>query len=233
MKFNTEEHLDEQNKLLLEQIREKYSVNFELSNKPYFENYSINNNITIYINPRIYNNSSLAHELLHAWFRSLGLHGSNMIYLSACENKKMSKIFDKKLCDHIGNCMDHCKIFPKFVSMGYDSNDFLSSKGLQCDIKDVKKLRLVSNHIYSAIHLNNYIGYLISILADHLPNNYSEHIDILKNIEPDLYNIVLSFWEDWLNVDITDSNHITRTDFETINGFILNIESWILNKSIY
>ncbi|MFR0679007.1 hypothetical protein [Dysgonomonas mossii] len=119
MKFHTEEQLDEQNKRLLSEIRNKISVKFEVFNKPYFENYSINDSVIIYVNPKIFKNSSVAHELLHAWFRGLGLHGSNMIYLSAREKPKFSVVFDKKLCDHIGNCMDHYKIYPKFLEMGY------------------------------------------------------------------------------------------------------------------
>ena len=82
MKFNTEEQLDEQNKQLISEIRNKMSVKFEVFNKPYFENYLINDSVTVYVNPKIFKNSSVAHELLHAWFRGLGLHGSNMIYLS-------------------------------------------------------------------------------------------------------------------------------------------------------
>jgi len=233
MKFNTEEHLDENNKKLLSEIRNKMSVTFEIFNKPYFENFSINNSVTVYVNPQIFTNSSVAHELLHAWFRSLGLHGSNMIYLSAREKPKFSVVFDKKLCDHIGNCMDHYKIYPKFLEMGYVPEDFLSSKGMQCDINSIRKLRIQNNGVYSAKHLNSYIGNLISIYADHLPNDYSQHLAQMQSIEPELFDIVTEFWQAWENVDIENPDHITRTDFETINDFIMNIECWIENKSIY
>jgi hypothetical protein len=232
MKFS-EELLDEQNKQLLSEIRNKMSVKFEIFNKPYFENYSINDNVTVYVNPKIFSNSSVAHELLHAWFRGLGLMGSNLIYLSAKEKPKFSNVFDKKLCDHIGNCMEHYKIYPKFLEMGYVPEEFLSSKGMQCDINNVRKLRTQSNGIHSAKHLNNYIGYLISIYADHLPNDYSQHLVQMQNIEPELFDIVSEFWQAWRDVDIENSDPITRTDFEAINGFIISIEGWIENKSIY
>lgn len=233
MKFNTEEHLDKQNKLLLSELRDKMIVKFELFNKLYFENYSINDTATIYVNPKLFDNSSVAHELLHAWFRTLGLHSSNLIYLSAIETPKFSSVFDKKLCDHIGNCMDHNKIYPKFLEMGYIPENFLSSKGLQCDINNIRKLRIQSNNVYSAKHLNNYIGYLISIYADHLPNDYSQHLILMQSFDSDLFEIVSRFWKAWEDVDITNPNPITRTDFRTINDFIINIESWIESKSIF
>lgn len=233
MKFNTEEKLDEQNKQLVSEIRNKMSVKFEAFNKPYFENYSINDSVIIYVNPKIFKNSSVAHELLHAWFRGLGLHGSNMIYLSARERPKFSVVFDKKLCDHIGNCMDHYKIYPKFLEMGYAPEDFLSSKGMQCDINSIRKLRVQNNGVYSAKHLNNYIGYLISIYADHLPNDYSQHLAQMQSVEPELFDIVTEFWKAWKNVDIENSDPITRMDFEAINDFIMNMENWMESRSIY
>lgn len=232
MKFNVEEELNEQNKQLLSEIRTKMSVKFEIFNKPYFVNYSLNNSVTIYVNPKIFKNSSVAHELLHAWFRGLGLYGSNMIYLSAREKPKLGVVLDKKLCDHIGNCMDHYKIYPKFLEMGYAPEDFLSSKGMQCDINSIRKLRIQSNGVYSAKQLNNYIGYLISIYADHLPNDYSQHLIQMQSIEPELYNVVSEFWQAWKNVDIENPDQFTRTDFESINGFIMNIEDWMDSVSI-
>lgn len=233
MKLEIEEQLDEQNRLLLSEVRNKMSVKFEIFNKPYFENFSINNNATIYVNPKIFNNSSVAHELLHAWFRCLGLHGSNMIYLSAEGKPKFNTVFDKKLCDHIGNCMDHYKIYPKFLEMGYEPETFLSSKGLQCDINSIRKLRIQSNNVYSAKHLNNYVGYLISIYADHLSNDYSQHLAQMQSIEPELFNIVSKFWRAWQDIDITNPDPITRMDFEAINDFIMNMEDWMVDKSIY
>lgn len=233
MKFDVEEQLDEQNKQLLTEIRNKMSVKFEIFNKPYFENFSINDNVTVYVNPKIFKNSSVAHELLHAWFRGLGLMGSNMIYLSARGNPKFSLVFDKRLCDHIGNCMDHYKIYPKFLEMGYASEDFLSSKGMQCDISSIRKLRVQSNGVYSTKHLNNYIGYLISIYADHLRNDYSQHLAQMQNIDPELFNIVTELWQVWKNIDITNPDPITRMDFEAINDFIMNMENWMGSRSIY
>jgi len=233
MRFNIDEHLDKHNKQLLSEVRNKMSVKFEIFNKPYFENYSINDNVIIYINPKVFNNSSVAHELLHAWFRGLGLHGSNMIYLSAREKPKFSVVFDKKLCDHIGNCMEHYKIYPKFLEMGYASKDFLSSKGMQCDINSIRKLCIQRNGIYSVKHLNNYIGFLISIYADHLPNDYSRHLALIQGIEPKLFDIVSEFWQAWKEVDIENPDPITRTDFDAIHSFIMNVEDWIEDKSIY
>ena len=48
MRVNIEELLDEHNKQLLAKLRNKMSVKFEICDKPYFENYSINNNVIIY-----------------------------------------------------------------------------------------------------------------------------------------------------------------------------------------
>lgn len=237
MKFNIEEHLDEQNLRLLSKVRSKLSVKFEQTEKPYFECYLVNEIITIYYNPKIFKNSSFAHELLHGWYYSLDLFGSNLIYLTLIESEKSRIIFDKTLCDHIGYCMAHCKIYPKFLNMGYAPEEFLSSSGLQCDFNHIKVLRTRKNEVYSAINLNFYIGSLISIHADHMPNDYSQHLNLMRAMEPELFDIIEVFWQEWsdvdVDVDVDENDIILRTDFEVIFNFNQNIKNWIEFKPIY
>ena len=55
----------------------------------------------------------------------------------------------------------------------------------------------------------------------------------MQSKEAELFNIVTEFWQAWKNIDITNSDPITRMDFEAINDFIMNMEDWLEDKSIY
>lgn len=74
---------------------------------------------------------------------------------------------------------------------------------------------------------------MISIYADHLPNDYSQHLAQMQSVEPELFDIVTEFWKAWKNVDIENPDPITRMDFEAINDFIMNMENWMESRSIY
>lgn len=232
MKFNVETKLDANNTRLLAELRDKYMVVFVDSKERYCSVFHKNDTSTIFVNPKFFSNSSIAHELLHTWFKTYDLHSSNGIYLSSQEHTKLRKIFDKRLCDHIGNCQEHLKIFPKFIEMGYSPKDFLDSKGFQCDIISIKKLKVQRQGIYSAKDINRYIGYLISIYADHLPNEYSEHLNLLEQMDSELFKIVTDFWESWKNLDIEEQDIMLRNDFEVFYDFTTSMELWSENKSV-
>lgn len=232
MLFNVEKRLNAQNADLLLDLRKTIPVKFKRTKKPYFEVSVINNRASIFVNPKIFNNSHVAHELLHVWFARLGLHGSNLIYLRAKEKPIFAAVFDRFLCDHIGNCMAHNKIYPMFLEMGYAPEDFLISSDMQCDIDRVRCLCIQRNGIYSAIQVNCYIGYLISIYADHLPHDYSQHLKLLYNFEPELFDMVSGFWRAWKDVDVTNPSPLTRDEFSAINGFINDFEEWATNKPL-
>jgi hypothetical protein len=71
---------------------------------------------------------------------------------------------------------------------------------------------------------------LISILADHYPNNYSKHFSILKNKDSDLFEIVFQFWNEWVKFDITTNDPIFNSDRDIGNSFISKIEQWAEKK---
>lgn len=227
MKFNIEEELNDQNLHLLSQLREKMEVEFEYYDEIDAQVFSIENRNIISINPNFFSNSAVAHELLHVWFRSLNLHCSNGIYLSAQENYKFGLVFDKRLCDFIGNCMEHYYIFPKFLEMGYLKEEFLSNEGMQCSLDSVKNLRIMKNDVYSPKDINMYIGLLISIYADHLSFDYSQHLELLEKMNGTLFMHVTNFWNAWMTVDIEEEDILKRTDFECFHDFITDMQEWI------
>jgi Zn-dependent peptidase ImmA (M78 family) len=69
MKF-PEFELDETNHQLLIDLRKLYEIEFEVKDIEYCEVFTKNNKSIIFYNPRIVDNDSIAHELLHIWLNT-------------------------------------------------------------------------------------------------------------------------------------------------------------------
>ncbi len=189
--MNIEQKLDIENTLLLADLRKDFQIEFEPKDINYCEVFSKNGHSTIYYNPEIFDNESIAHELLHIKLEKYTYVIGNHIYLSCQNHKKLGKIFSKFLCDYIENCFDHFKMYPNYIDMGYSPEGFLIN-GLdeKCSLQDILLLNLNFLGRYKSKSINRYIGYLISIYADHVNNDYKEHLKRLKDKEPELFVIV-------------------------------------------
>lgn len=225
--------LDKATSSLLEDLRQDFDISFEHKNIDYCRVFQKNNKATIYYNPKIVDSASIAHELLHVWLKRFNYHIGNHIYLCLQSDKKLNKIFNKSLCDHITNCCDHFKMYPKFIELGYDPADFLiNSLEPKATIEDIKRIKLKFLGLYKSNAINVYIGSLFSILADHVDNDYSKQHSYLKKLDPELYLIVPDFWNKWVIFDIENIDAIYNSDLDLTNSFIDNMTDWVKHKRI-
>jgi hypothetical protein len=233
MKFPRFE-LDETNQKFLSQLQKIYEIEFEEKNIEHCEVFTINKKSIIFYNPKIIDNDSIAHELLHIWLNIYNYCSPNILYLLSQENKKLKNIFIKYLTDYIGNCMDHLKMYPKYIEMGYDPNKFVTLGLKEKSNLDALKSIKIKNifNFYNPKSIEIYIGNLISIYADHYCNDYQEHLHLLEKKEPALFKIITEFWKSWINFDIENIDPIYNSDIEILNTFYYNMENWSKNKMI-
>lgn len=218
---------------LLENLQKDFDISFEQKNIDFCEVFQKSGKATIYYNPKIVDSSSIAHELLHVWLTKFNYSIGNHIYLVLQSDNKLSKIFDKFLCDYITNCCDHFKMYPKFIDLGYKPDDFLTnSLESKASFKDVKKIKLKFLGSYNSKAINFYIGSLFSIFADHVVNDYTQHHAYLKKLDSDLYSIVSEFWNKWVKFDIENIDAIYNSDLELTDSFIDNMTEWAKTKRI-
>ncbi|RPH27704.1 MAG: hypothetical protein EHM93_19135 [Bacteroidales bacterium] len=229
--MNIEQTLDNKALELLADLRNHYEISFQQKNINYCETYTQNGKSIIYYNPKIVDNESIVHELLHIWLDKYNYIIGNHIFLSCKSHNKLNKVFRKFLCDYIGNCLDHNKMYSKYLEMGYGPEKFLmDALDEKCSIREIKRLHLKFLGRYKAKSIDRFIGYLISIYADHVHNDYSEHLKLLKSKDPDLFKIVTDFWNKWTKFDIETIDPIYNSDIELAESFILEMEQWIDNK---
>jgi hypothetical protein len=229
----TQSPLDNKTELLLTELQNTFNISFEVWNKNYAEVFTQNNNAVISFNPKKVTAACVAHELLHVWLNQYEYLSGNYLRMSFLETPFLSEVFDKRLCDHIGNCMDHNKMYPKFREMGYSPESFIQNGGKsQCSISDVRSIFLKVNGKYSPAGVNSFIGHLISILADHCDNDYDKQLTMLQKRDQELFNVVTDFWQEWEAFDIEKIDAINNSDFDLMDRFRSNLESWCETKGI-
>lgn len=224
--------LDNKTQSLLIEIEKQFDIKFKKHNKDYCEVFLKEKNATIYYNSN-YNNDSIAHELLHLWLKQFNYCIGNRIFHVFEINQKLSKIFDKYLCDFIENFCDHYKMYPKYIEMGYSPENFLlNGTAMKSKINDLEKLKLSAFNIYNAKAINFYIGSLLSIYADHITHDYSKHLIILKELDHELFNIITEFWNKWVEFDISKNDNLYNSDRDITDYLIDAMIEWSENKQI-
>jgi hypothetical protein len=226
-------NIEEKTLELLNNLQTDFDISFEIKDIDYCKVIQKGKTATIYYNPKIVNSESITHELLHIWLQRFYTDVGIYIFICTQEDKKLSKFLNKFLCDHIGNCCDHFKMYPKYLEMGYSPKEFLKNGlELKTAITDIKGIKLKSLGFYNSQSVNLFIGFLFSILADHIKeNDYTEHHKCLIEKDSELYYIVYDFWNKWEVFDIEDIDPIYNSDLELTDSFIDGISDWAKNKT--
>jgi len=186
------------------------------------------------------NPSSFTHELLHIYLRTKKIFIGGALTLSIKNSEKLSIIFSDNLIDDIGNCLDHIKMFPKFIELGYDESDFLSDYTVNKLTKDeISKItsrfatKIVFKKVYNAAAVDFFIGKYFA--ANSCPNkayNYKGMLLELEKIDSDLYQVLENFLNDWRNFDYDNVGQINVGYHSLLFDFIDNLEKWTDGKTI-
>jgi hypothetical protein len=156
------------------------------------------------------------------------------------KNEVLSKFYSRKLLDHTANYLEHMKMFPLFISMGYPAETFVADYH-QPKLTN-KDLQLIKEHFKSRIFFKFYyhtigIGYFIEkyFAARACPNpefDYSKQLQQLKKTAPLLFGILERFTENWMSFDEKSINHVTNSYRPIVTDFVTELEHWARGKTI-
>jgi hypothetical protein len=136
---------------LWETLNNSFDIKIEPSHNNEYSCFNINNNSTIYVVADDLCAASFTHELLHLYLRLkkvyIGAGFINMVKGSHI----LTKIFSEPLLNHIGNCLDHIKMFQIYDDLGYEADkfilDFNEFKCKPTELAYLKKITVKRIHI--------------------------------------------------------------------------------------
>lgn len=225
-------NLDEKNTLLWSELNESCKIKLETSFEPNYVSNFKDNFITIFIAADKISSHSFTHELLHIKLKNDGVKATLYLNEKIKQSKNLHYIFSKDLEDHVGNCMEHVKMFPLYIKLGYRDSSFLSDfrthKLKPDEVRNIKS-SFAKNNIIDKDVLDYYIGKFFAAKACLSGNNYIKPLTSLRKISPKLYDILKEFWADWMDYSIEEAPEAYE---EIIDIFVEELDDWAENKTI-
>jgi hypothetical protein len=153
----------------------------------------------------------------------------------------LSKFISDDLTEHIGNCLEHVKMLPEFLKMGFNREDFISDYSINKltdeDLKLIKKFfktkSLFQREKYNSKAIDLYIGkYFSAKSCPNLTYNYDKGLNELACINADLYSVLASFMNNWELFDYNDNDPITGGYRQILLDFVNGLTEWGKEKRV-
>lgn len=236
-------YLTESSRPLWEKLNSIYKITVCPNDLNEYCIYSEGDNVTIFVDstqrPCA---ASFAHELLHLLIRSTQTYIGSTITLIVRESPDLRQIMTDGLLQHIGNCLDHAKMLPLYLEMGFDRTlfikDYATPKLTVEELKNIQQ-RFCRKYIfrktsYNPAIIDCYIGKYFAVKA--CPNNtidYSYLLYELKDVNQDLWQILDDFWRRWMEYDIFKQRKVFEENYSTLGyEFTENIKKWLAHKTL-
>lgn len=225
--------IDHRNQEFWKQLTEYFDIELIRHEKPYAELFSKERSAQIFLNEDV-DISSFTHELLHLWTEQQEIYVQSTFRSFIQSHEKLSKIFCNDLIVHFGNVCEHVKMYPIFVSMGFEADGFLHDNNVhKCKASDLKVLEKRYKFLwtYQTKAVDIFIGKFFAVHADHNDQlDYTNCKNRLNKLDSKLYGILSNFWNNWLNYDLTKEDDIYVSYIELLSNFQDELENWVARK---
>jgi hypothetical protein len=227
--------IDSRNASLWDEIQKHFEIEVYQHRKPHCELFSQKGNVKIYINNEM-DSASFTHELLHLWIEQKEIYFGSTLKLLVEEDYKLKKIFSNKLLNHIGNACDHIKMLPKFLSLGYSSDQFLldyyTNKCTELELITIER-RYRFRDVYQSKAIDSFIGKFFAVKADNNLNlDYSNCLKRFENLDPNLLAVLDKFWNNLKTYNIEKDDSIYYSYHDIIFEFYEELKTWIQPKTV-
>lgn len=232
--------IDNKNSGLWNELLKVHEIEIRLEDCKEYGAFSQNGKTVIHVPQNNISPASFTHELLHVFLRVKKVFIGASLKLCIREKPILSRIFSQGLLEHIGNCLDHAKMFPMFLKIGYDKKDFLldySTNKLTNEELNNLKTNFVHNSsltsFYNASAIDFYIGKYFAIKT--CPNDtfsYENVLNELKQIDTYLFFSLEKFIGGWTNFDYNSEDPIESSYHLFTFEFVDEMENWIKGKQI-
>ncbi|HET8885777.1 MAG TPA: hypothetical protein VFM70_05420 [Salinimicrobium sp.] len=223
--------IDNRNSDLWNDMLSKFKIHLEKSPEPSYITSYEDDVITIKINEGNINPAPFTHELLHIYLKSKNIWIARDIIEKIEKNNKLFFIFSDSLKSHIGNCLEHQKMLPLYLDRGFDNKLFVGDFALKI-MKDDKfsklKKEYAKKRVVNREAVDVFIGKFFSMkVSNNNRFSYDKYFNGLAKIDGQLFEVLNTFWEEWLefNIDSDDYKKI-------LDPFINNLNSWAKEKTI-
>ena len=229
------EFIDERNINIWKSLIREYTIEIAQSQNDEYHCYIISKSAIIYVDYNNISKDSFTHELLHIYLKQKEFYLGNSLKLKIQQSNILNRILSEQLITHIGNCLDHLKMFKTYVALGYDKKEFLLDYNVhKCNDFELSEIKnnFKIKKVITPNAIDIYIGKLVAILCD--PNNdidYSKELLEFNKLDSELYSIIIQLVTQTNDFDI-ESKDIFNSYRDISQNFYSSIVKWINKNKI-
>ena len=222
-------YINTQNQNIWDEIKDEYI--FSLIYNPFETSWmsnSENGNATIYTNTKNIDYSSFTHELLHIYLDFKGMSGMPELIYSIMGQNSFKILLEQDLVPFLHNVCSHKKMFPYYEEMGFSEHNFVQERITfgNNDLNFIKSS--FENSGSKLIAVNQFIGHTISLFNNVIVEDEpkcSSYLQKLKNIQPELFDIIQKFDNNW-------NNSIDLNLTPVFLNFENDLENWLTKNEL-
>ena len=232
--------IESRNIELWKSLKAEFNIKVIKEKRLGYEVYIRGKDVIIYVDADDLNPESFTHELLHLHLKSKDIYIAGGFKNLVVSNPELYSFISESLMDHVGNCLEHIKMLPVFLEMGFERNSFISDYSVnKLSTKDLEQLtKTYYKHDENKNYLNGvavdfFIGKFFSAKA--CPNvafDYEISLLELEKIDPKLYQVLDLFFKEWTEFDIEKSDPIFGNYRSILFEFTENLCNWAETKNI-
>jgi hypothetical protein len=232
-------YIDDANKRLWETMNQSFNISIDYSSEDCYGNYMQNGDCTIYV-PRMGepDAASFTHELLHLYLPYHKTFIGGAIEGMMKETYPLNIIFDKGLYDHISNSLEHIKMLPIYLKMGYPIEKFILDY-YDDKLTDDEVDRLCQSYKkgvlcirYNRMAINFLIGKFFAVKADiNTDNHYDRQLAAMDKLDHELFSTLNDFWNGWIDYDIELKREAWENDYHgLVDNLVNDLTNWSKHK---
>lgn len=238
--MNLDGLIDRRNLELWTTLKSKFEIEIIKENRDTHSVFTKKDKATIRVpfRPSI---DSFTHELLHIFMKLKDIYVGGTITLHVKEDPILSKFMSDNLTEHIGNCLEHIKMLPEFLKMGFKREEFifdyhvnkLTEKELDSIKRHFRRKPLFQKEQFYSKAIDLYIGKYFAVKA--CPNKsfpYDKGQEELRELDNELYSILDRFMTGWEKFDYNDSDIITGGYNDIVLDLATGLSDWGRDKRI-
>jgi len=222
--------VDSRNQFLWNEINNNYNTKFKSSKNNEYAVFQQSKNVTFFVDENNLCTDSFTHEMLHVYLSLNKIHISGALKLRLLADDFFSSILSPNLVDHIGNCLEHTKMLPLYLELGFDREKFILDYDVfKCEEIELKNFELYYSNqtVINKNAIDPFIGRIVAILAD--PNvsfDYSIQLKRLQKVDTKLFQVITNLFKNWSELKIKDRTLLDNDYTDVVNLFIDELNVW-------
>lgn len=232
--------LEYRNIKLYNELLQTQQIDTVLQQRNDYATYTIGNTAIIYVATDNLRATYYTHELLHIFLRTKKVFlGSSII--SYLESKpKLNRIVSDDFREQVPNMLDHVKMLPLFLELGYDRKEFIqdydTDKFTWLDLGYILAIFRKSwfwKKRYTATGVDQYIGrYFAARTCPDPSGDYTSQLNRLKKLDAELFEILETFFTAWENYDYDNPDSYERSYHRFSLPFVDSLDAWAGKRKI-